>query len=129
MSADPAGAVVDRLFEALRRGDVPAALACCTPDARIWHSFDRVAQDMDEARAGWEAFIAGFPERSFVDVRRSSIPGGFVQQHLMVVVTGQGARIAWPVCIVVTLQGGLIARLEEYMDRAGSYPVSETAAG
>jgi len=128
MSADPTGAVIDRLFAALSRGDVPAAAACCTPDARIWHSFDRIAQDMGEAKAGWEAFIAGFPARAFVDVRRSAIPGGFVQQHTMVVKTAAGANIAWPVCLVAKVKDGLIARIEEYMDRAGSYPAPGPAA-
>jgi ketosteroid isomerase-like protein len=127
MSADPAGAIVDRLFDALARGDVAAALACCTPQARIWHSFDRIAQDRDAAKAGWEAFIAGFPERAFTDVRRSAIPGGFVQQHTMAVKTAAGARIAWPVCLVVEVEGGLIARIEEYMDRAGRYPAGDAA--
>jgi ketosteroid isomerase-like protein len=118
-----AGTVIDELFAALSRGDIAAARACCTEDARIWHSFDRIAHDRDQAAQGWAQFVAAFPERKFVDARRSSTERGFVQQHLMVGQTPDGSRLAWPVCVVVEVRGGRISRLEEYIDRAGSFMV------
>jgi ketosteroid isomerase-like protein len=114
------GTVVDALFGALGRGDLAAAERCLTADARVWHSFDQVAQDRKTAVAGWQAFVDMFAERVFVDVRRQATPGGFVQQHLMVVRAGEH-RMAWPGCVVLRIEGGLIARLDEYMDRAGSF--------
>jgi ketosteroid isomerase-like protein len=119
-----AGAVIDKLFEALARGDVASARACCTPEARFWHSFDGVALDLDQACAGWAGFIASFSERTVVDVRRVGIPNGFLQQHYLVVRRPDGARKGWPICIVVRTREGLIARLEEYIDRSGTLPVS-----
>jgi ketosteroid isomerase-like protein len=116
---------IDALFDALARGDVAAARACCTPDVAIWHSFDGVVQDLETACRGWEWFVAAFPERSFVDVRRAPTPDGYVQQHLMVATRPGAGRLAWPICIVVTVRDGRIARLEEYMDRAGGFPAAD----
>lgn len=113
---------VDRMFEALARGDVAAARATCTPDARIWHSYDRVAHDLDSIAREWEGLIAGTDEREIVDIRRQPTPDGFVQQHLFYIrPKGGGDRKIWPVCVVARIEGGLIARLDEYIDRAGAF--------
>lgn len=121
---DPA--VIDRLFDALSAGDLDAAGACFAPNGIVWHSFDRIEQDRAAMVEGWRGLVAGFPERSFVDAWRAPIPGGFVQRHLMVGVTGTGARLAWPVCIFVTVgEDGLIERLDEYIDRAGKFEVED----
>jgi ketosteroid isomerase-like protein len=122
-AADTA-AVIDRLYDALARGDVAGARACVTDDLVIWHSFDRVVIGLDEVVAAWEELVAGFPERSFVDVRRSPVPDGWVQRHQLVGRTSSGARVAWPLCLFVTLREGLVARMDEYIDRAGRYDLS-----
>ena len=127
MTGSNDGAVIDRMFAALSAGDLAAAAACYTPDARIWHSFDCVAHDLNGITAEWEGLVANFPQRDYVDVRRQQTPDGFVQQHVMTGTTASGARRAWPVCIVVRVEGGRIARLDEYIDRAGAFepPVGE----
>jgi ketosteroid isomerase-like protein len=119
------GAAIDELYAALSRADVAAAKACCTEDARIWHCFDRIEQDLDQAVRGWWDFVGAFPEREFLDIRRTPIARGFLQQHLMVTRLQDGSRMAWPICIVVEVRDGRIARLDEYMDRAGSYMVDD----
>jgi ketosteroid isomerase-like protein len=124
MSARDIGAVIDRMFAALAGGDLPTAAKCFTAGARIWHSFDGIAHDLNGIMAEWEGLIANFPQRDFVDVRRQPTPDGFVQQHVMTGTTASGVRKAWPVCIVVTMDGGRIARLDEYIDRAGSFEPS-----
>ncbi len=119
------GAAIDKLLAALTAGDIEAARACCTEDVVVWHSFDQIPQNIEEAAQGWEQFFAGFPERLFVDARRAPIPNGFVQQHLMVGTTASGVRRAWPVCVMVRLRDGLISRFDEYIDRSGSYTVTD----
>jgi ketosteroid isomerase-like protein len=121
--------VIDRFYEALTRGDVAGARACVTADLTVWHSFDRIAIGLEEAVAGWEDMVAGFPERSFVDVRRSPVPGGWVQRQQMMGRTASGTQVAWPVCLFVTLRDRLISRIDEYIDRAGRYePAGDTTA-
>lgn len=121
MTGSVDGAVIDRMFAALSAGDLAEAAACFTPDARIWHSFDCIAHDLGGIMAEWAGLVVGFPQRDFVDVRRQPTPGGFVQQHVMTGITASGARKAWPVCIVVRIENGRIARLDEYIDRAGAF--------
>lgn len=123
--ADQSGAIIDTLFGALGSGDLDTALACLGPNATVWHSFDGISMDREAARAGWQDLVAGFPERAFVDVRRQAIPGGFVQQHMMAARTPAGNLIAWPVCVIVRVENGLISRIEEYIDRAGRFAVDD----
>lgn len=124
-----AGAALDRMFGALSRGDLEAAAATLAPEGRVWHGFDRIAHDRAGIVRDWEPFVAGFPERAFVDVRRQVTATGCVQQHLMVGRLKDGSRKAWPVCVVVRMgEGGLIARLDEYIDRAGAFTLEDGEA-
>jgi ketosteroid isomerase-like protein len=118
------GQVIDRLFEALSAGDLDAARLCLTPDARVWHGFDCIAHGPDSICQDWKKFVTNFSERHIADVRRSATATGFVQQHLMIARTA-GKQMAWPVCIVVVVRDGLIARLDEYIDRAGHFSPPE----
>ena len=113
--------VIDRLFGALAEGDLAEARDCLAPDARLWHSFDRIALDRDGAIAGFADFVGNFAARSMIDVRRHAIEGGFVQQHLMTATRHSGEVLAWPVCIVVRIEHDRIVWLDEYIDRAGFF--------
>jgi hypothetical protein len=115
------GAIIDRFYAALADGDVEAMRACCTPDAVFWHSYDRIPLALDEIAPAWRELVVGFPRRGFTDVRRATIPGGFVLRQQMVGETAAGRRMAWPLCCFIAVEGGLIARLDEYIDRAGTY--------
>ena len=116
---------IDLMFDALAAGDVAAARAACTPDARIWHSYDGLALTLDEIEPQWAGLVAGTAERIVTDVRRQETPGGFVQQHLFVIRPLGGARKAWPVCVVARVEDGRIARLDEYIDRSGAFAPGE----
>lgn len=126
MSDATDGMVIDHAFSALASGDLDGARACFTADALVWHGFDGVARDVDATMQDWAGLVAAFEERFITDVRRQPTPDGFVQQHLFVMRPNGGARRAWPVCIVVRVVDGRIARLDEYIDRAGSFaPTAE----
>ena len=112
-------AVIHRLFGGLSRGDVAGARACVTDDLVVWHGYDRLVLNLEEIVPVWHEMLVRFAERSYVDVRRSPVPGGWVQRHQMLVRSASGERMAWPACLFVTLQDGLIARLDEYIDVAG----------
>lgn len=119
--------VIDRFFAALASGDLAGAGDCLAHDARVWHGFDGIAQDRASILAAFGELIAQFPERGIADVRRQPTPSGYVQQHLFVVRSQSGQRIAWPVCVVVQVVDGRITRLDEYIDRAGSFDPGEGA--
>lgn len=124
LSSVDEGGILDRFTDALVAGDAGAARACLTDDAVVWHNFDAVAQDGEAATNGWQALFTYFSDRSFTDIRRTAIPGGFVQQHLMSATTQSGERVGWPIAIIVRLRDGKIARFEEYIDRAGKLPLN-----
>lgn len=115
------GFVIDRMFAALAAGEVEPALACLSDDAKVWHGFDGLAHDKAAMRAQYQGLVDAFPARDFVDVRRQPTPTGFVQQHVMTATTSTGQRKAWPACVIVRIENGLITRLDEYIDRAGTF--------
>ncbi len=113
--------ILDRFYGALARGDVKAAHACWTADGVVWHSYDQVPMHIDDIVPLWEKYVAGTTERSFADVRRTATLTGFVQQFASLQRWPSGERTGWAVCIVATLRDGLIARIDEYVDRAGTF--------
>jgi ketosteroid isomerase-like protein len=122
------GEIIDRMYGALANRDLDGAMACLAPGARVWHCFDGIAQDRAAILAGWTALLAGFSDFAFVDVRRHAIAGGFVQQQMMTGRTPSGALVAWAICLVVRLENGLVARVEEYIDRASRFSVADLHA-
>lgn len=108
--------IVDRFFATMQSCDIATLRECLTEDAVVWHSFDRIAMRPDDVVKSWEGMAMSFTERGVSDVRRQETPSGYVQQHLFVVRMKDGTRKAWPVCIVVRIEDGRIARLDEYID-------------
>ncbi|HEX7781909.1 MAG TPA: nuclear transport factor 2 family protein [Sphingobium sp.] len=118
--------VLDIVFDHLAAGDVAAALERLSPNALIWHCFDRIAYDREGSAREWNAFVANFPERAFSDIRSQATDTGFMRQHIMTVSTQSGKRLSWEVCVVVVMEGKLIKRLDEYIDRASSFDLTES---
>ncbi|MDT0509793.1 nuclear transport factor 2 family protein [Novosphingobium sp. MMS21-SN21R] len=117
--------ILDRFFNSMQGCRTDIVRECLTEDAIVWHSFDRVAMTPDDVVKSWEAIAARYTETSVTDIRRQTTPTGFVQQHLFVVRAGDGPRKAWPVCVVVQIADGRIARLDEYIDLSGGFEPAE----
>lgn len=116
---------IAKLYDALSAGSAAEARKAFSPDAVSWHSFDQQEQDLDTVIASFEQLIANSAARGIADIHRIEIPGGVVQEHAFWMETQGGVRMAWPVCLVVRIEDGLIARINEYMDRAGRYSPGE----
>lgn len=129
LPAPETAAVIDRFWQSLADGDLAVTRACATPDLVVWHSYDRLEQGLEESLAGWQKMFVALPERAFVDVRRSPVPGGWVQRHQLLARTAGGTRVGWPVAVFVTLQDGLVHRIDEYIDRAGTYEPADGVTG
>lgn len=111
--------VAERLFKAIERGDVGAVRGIYAPDAIVWHNFDGIEQSVDQNLAVLAWVVSNIAELSYTDVRRSPTTTGFVQQHVMRGrMKSSGREIALPACIVCTVKGGRITRLDEYLDSA-----------
>jgi ketosteroid isomerase-like protein len=108
--------IIDRFFGTMENCDIATLRDCLTEDAIVWHGYDRIAMHVEDVVKAWEAMASNFTQCGITDVRRLPTPSGYVQQHLFVVSLKDGTRKAWPVCIVVQIRNGKIARIDEYID-------------
>jgi ketosteroid isomerase-like protein len=117
-TAADAGALADRLFAAIERGDIDAVRAVYSPDVVVWHNNDEVEQGLEENLRvlGW--VIANLDDRRYEDVRRWVTDTGFVQQHVLRFTRRDGVRQEIPACLVARCEGGRITRIDEYLDSA-----------
>lgn len=109
--------VADAFFAAIEAGDIAAVEAIYAPEATIWHNNDGVAQSVRDNLKVLRWLTASTLRRSYRVARRAAIPGGFVQQHVLIVESAQG-RFEMPACIVAEVREGRIHRLDEYLDSA-----------
>jgi ketosteroid isomerase-like protein len=114
---DAAMQTADKLFRAIESGDVDAIRNIYTPDTKIWHNNDGIAQTVDQNLAVLKWVITNIKGLKYTEVNRQPTPTGFVQQHVL---RGRfkDKEIALPACIVATVEGGRITRLDEYLDSA-----------
>jgi uncharacterized protein len=110
--------LADRFHAAIVRGDTTEVRRCFTPDAAVWHNYDRREQSRDQVLRilSWlQRHVDGL---RYEDVRRQPTPTGYVQQHVLHGKAPDGTALEVAGCLVVTLQSGLIARIDEYLDSA-----------
>lgn len=114
---EPAMQTADKLFRAIENGDLDAIRNIYTPHTKIWHNNDGIAQSVEENLAVLKWVISNIKGVKYTEVRRQPTPTGFVQQHVL---RGRfkDKDIALPACIVATVDGGHITRLDEYLDSA-----------
>lgn len=110
----------DALDEATRNRDPIALRALYADDALVWHAATNREQSVEENVSMLAALYAEMAELRYVDVRRSFIEDGFVQQHRLVAKYKDGT--AMPdvhACAVIRVRNGKIVRIDEYFDMSG----------
>ena len=95
-----------------------------SPDARIWHNFDQALQTIEENLKTLEWIHRKLTDLEYDVVRREPIPGGYYQQHVLRGKLPSGEDFAMPACVIVKIEDGLIASLEEYLDTAHTRPLA-----
>jgi len=117
--------IADRFFAAIEAVDCATLDAIYTPDAVIWHNYDNVEQPRDDNIAMLANFRTMFKSFRYADIRREFFDGGFVQQHVCKGVKANGDSFEVPNCMVVTMRGEQIARIDDYFDSAQDARPSE----
>jgi ketosteroid isomerase-like protein len=107
----------EKLFTAIEAGDVAAIRALYSPDVKVWHNTDNLAQSVDENLAVLKWVTTHITNLKYTEVRRQPTPTGFVQQHVLRGRFGDN-DVALPACIVATVVDGRITRIDEYLDSA-----------
>jgi ketosteroid isomerase-like protein len=108
-------AIAERFFGAIEAGDIEAIRAIYAPGAVIWHNHDRVEQGVDDNLRVLDWVVRNLHKRRYRVKRRVTIPGGFLQQHVLEAETANGP-FSMPACVIVEIADGRISRLDEYLD-------------
>jgi ketosteroid isomerase-like protein len=108
--------LADRFVAAIETADVAALDAIYTKDAVVWHNYDRLEQARDRNIATIAMFPKLFESFTYADIRRNFFEHGFVQRHVASGIKMDGTAFRVPVCIVATVRGDQIARIDEYFD-------------
>jgi ketosteroid isomerase-like protein len=108
-------ALADRLVARIERGDAAGVVELCTSDVTVWHNDDGLEVPLSAVipKLVWLQRHVG--ELRYDDIRRRALAGGYLQQHVLRGVA-PGGELALPACLVVTVAGGRISRIEEYLD-------------
>jgi uncharacterized protein len=114
---EPAMQTAEKLFRAIENGDIDAIRNIYTPETKIWHNNDGIAQSVEQNLAVLKWVVSNIENVKYTEVRRQPTLTGFVQQHVL---RGRfkDKDIALPACIVATVEDGHITRLHEYLDSA-----------
>ena len=115
---DEIRALAKRFFDCVEASDVDGLVDCYAVDAKIWHNTDQLEQGREDNRVVLSGMVKRISERLYDNRRVEIFPGGFVQQHVLRGVRGDGAKVALPACIVCAVKDGKITRLDEYFDSA-----------
>jgi ketosteroid isomerase-like protein len=115
--------LVDRLITAIEKGDIDGVRACYSPDVTVWANFDQRNRDLEASMRvlGW--LVDNTATRRYEVQRRIEIDGGVLQQHVLHgTVASTGKDYAMPACLVITIDGGHITHVDEYLDPAVMQP-------
>jgi ketosteroid isomerase-like protein len=123
-TANEMNMLADRLTRAYEQNDTDAITACYAPDARIWHNIDGAEQTVDEQLAAMHWLNEQLSNLKYEIVSRHSFDGGYVQQYVVHgTLANGGEAFRMPLCMTVTVRGGRITRLDEYLDSAHLKPL------
>jgi ketosteroid isomerase-like protein len=117
-------AFADRFIDAIERGDPDAVRACYAPDAKFWHNTDKREQTVEQNLRSVDWFARKLPDRKYRVLRREVLKDGFMQQHVLEATLPDGSPWALNACVVVRIENGVIARLDEYLDSAEAAALS-----
>ena len=108
--------VADRLFAAIEQGDLAAVEALYADDVVVWNSV--MPRPMDKARslAVLEWLMAPGVSRQY-EVHERLVDGDrLAQRHTLRVTIPDHDVIEMPVSLFITIDGGRITAIDEYVD-------------
>ena len=108
--------VAEHFFAAVEKGDIETVRDIYSPEARIWHNFDNYASTREENLGVLRWVTKHIDSFRFEEVRRTFLPGAFLQQHVIRGRDEEGNEIHCPAILKVDVHDGHIMRIEEYFD-------------
>jgi ketosteroid isomerase-like protein len=115
--ADVSLALAERLVAAIDANDLDALRnEIYTPDVVVWHNDDQHEQRVDENLKVLNWLHRKVSGKRYEDVVRHATPTGYVEQHVLRGTAPNGTELNIHACLVVTVSGGRISRIDEYLD-------------
>ncbi|MFI5909313.1 nuclear transport factor 2 family protein [Dactylosporangium sp. NPDC051541] len=115
--AEVALALAARLVAAIDANDLDALRdEVYTPDIVVWHNDDQHEQRVDENLKVLNWLHRKVADKRYEEVVRHATPTGYVEQHVLRGTAPNGTELDIHACLVVTVRGGRIARIDEYLD-------------
>ena len=108
-------AFADAFVGAIVANDTDTVLRMYAEDATIWHNFDEVDQTPAQNVKTLRALHRVIPGFHYEEIRRTMLPDGFWQQHVLCAQTPAGP-LRMPAALRITMRDDRISRLEEYLD-------------
>jgi ketosteroid isomerase-like protein len=119
--------IAEQFFAASAAGDNAAIRALCSPDLVVRQNGGPV-MGID----GLLALSAGVrrvaPDFRYENAVRAGTDTGFVEEHDACGKLADGTEFRMAVCVVATVENGLITSLREYLDLAAARPLGKALA-
>ena len=115
---DAALAAGERLFDTVEHGDLEQLRDIFAPGAMVWHNTDEKLVDVETTIANLRAIRASARLFKYTDIKREPTPGGFVQQHVLLIETADGRQVRDLACCICRVENGRIAHMDAYHDSA-----------
>lgn len=123
MTESTALAVAKRFTECLTNGDVEGVDALYHDEALVWRNFDNRELTKDQVMKVVGYLATNVRGLSYGEVQVRTTTDGFVQQHVLRGAAPNGEEVNAYACLVVTLDGDKIRRVDEYLDSAQLAPL------
>jgi ketosteroid isomerase-like protein len=108
----------ERLFDTVEHGDLEELRHIFADGAMVWHNTDEKLTDVETTIRNLQTIRSGAKVFRYTDIRREPTPGGFVQQHLLIVEMADGRSMRDLACCVCRVEDGRIAHMDAYHDSA-----------
>lgn len=115
--------VARKLTERTLAGDVDGVAALYHQDAVCWRNFDDRELAKPQVLKVIRLLGQSVRDLRYEELRVQATARGFVQQHVMRGIAPSGQELRVAACLVATLDGGLIRRLDEYLDSKALAPL------
>lgn len=120
MASDDVERVIERFFAAIEAGDRTTIRSLYADDVEVWHSATDRAADKATALAILDWLMAPGVELAYDVVEQLVIGDRVCRRHVLTVTIPGHDPIVMPVAIFLTITGGLVRRIDEYVDAKGT---------
>jgi ketosteroid isomerase-like protein len=117
--------IAEAIGRSVATRDLGIARSLFAPGATVWNAMGDATMTVQDGLRLLQAVLDVTSELSYTDVRVTPTAQGYLDQHYVHVVMKSGQHIRFPAIMVVTINDGLITRLEEYIEANSAAPIFE----